>query len=112
MEPRSNRISLVPAGQITGSRSVRLTCGTGAPSTSASSAKLLAQYGLTDRPADGWSSALDAQAQIPASEEQDLAAPSTWELRVAELKAQTVNTRPVGATRESRSAVSPSICAR
>jgi hypothetical protein len=68
-------------------------------------AKLLAQYGLTDHPTDGWSSALEAQVQIPLSEEPDLAVLSTGEESLAELKArasrmieatvQAVNTRPV-----------------
>lgn len=66
---------------------------------------LLAQYGLTDRPTDGWMYSLDAQVQMPPGEAQDLAAMSTGERNLAELKAeacrmieatvQAVNTRPV-----------------
>lgn len=68
-------------------------------------AKLLAQYGLTDRPTEGWSGSLEAEVHLPLGEEPDSAALSTGELSVAELKAeasrmieatvQAVNTRPV-----------------
>ena len=42
-------------------------------------AKLLAQYGLTDRPVADWSNSLEAQVQIPPGEAQDLAAMNTGE---------------------------------
>ena len=68
-------------------------------------AKLLAQYGLTDRPTDGWTYSLEAQVQLLPSQEHDLAALNTGERSPAELKAeasrmieatvQAVNTRPV-----------------
>jgi hypothetical protein len=68
-------------------------------------AKLLTQYGLTDRPADDWSGALEARVHIPSYEERNQAAPSKGEPSIAELRAQAsrmieatvqaVNTRPV-----------------
>jgi hypothetical protein len=68
-------------------------------------AKLLAQYGLTDRPVEGWPVSFEAQVQMPAAEEQDRVALRSGELSVTELRAeasrmieatvQAVNTRPV-----------------
>jgi hypothetical protein len=42
---------------------------------------------LTDRPTDGWSGAVEAQKQLPVHEEPELAALSTSERILAELKA-------------------------